>query len=133
VGANGGKKSVETLNARPVTRKDNNRSKNAKSHSLAVVGGTSAVVGGTSGGTTCTSAATARGFLLDAVFQAAALRSPVAAACVPAAFSFRVLAAFLPVDFNLRGLAGFFAFELRFVGMGIPLVNGVRWRRSYNA
>src|SRR5713101_5170715 len=98
-----------------------------------MMSGTSAGAACTSVGTTCNSAAAARGFLVAAAFQAAALRFLVFAAFVPAAFSFRVLAAFSPTTLNSRVRADFFAAELRFVGMGIPFVTGVIWRRSYNA
>jgi hypothetical protein len=89
------------------------RPKNAPSHLPVAAGGTSA-------GTTCSSAAAARGFSVAAAFQAAALRFLVFAAFVPAAFSFRVLAAFLPATINFRVRTAFFVFKLRFVGMGIP-------------
>ena len=119
-----------------------------------MISGASAAAGGTSGatacapatagvllrqqaallaGTTCPSVATAGGFLVAAAFQAAALRFLVFAVFVPAAFSLWVLAAFLPTTLNFRVRTAFFFAALRFVGMGIPLVTGVIWRRSYNA
>ena len=87
---------------------------------FSVITGTSAGVACTSAGTICTSTAAARNFLVATAFLAAALR-------------FLVFAAFLPADLSFRVRAAFFAAKLRFVGMGIPLVTGVIWRRSYNA
>jgi hypothetical protein len=102
--------------------------------------GVSATAGGTSVGTACApatvggaSAAAGRSFLVATAFLAGAFRFLVFAAFLPVAFSFRVLAAFLPATLNLRVRAIFFAAKLRFVGMGIPLVTRVIWRRSYNA
>ena len=98
------------------------RPRNAQSHSLVVKGGG----GGTSGATACgtaraegTCATAVRGFLRATGFLATALL-----------FFF---AAFLPADFNFRvRIACFFA-ALRFLGMGIPLVTGSTWCRSYDA
>ena len=78
-------------------------------------------------------AAAGRSFLVATAFRAGASRFLVFAAFLPAAFSFRVLAAFLPADLDFPVRAAFFAAALRFLGMGIPLLTGVTWRRSYNA
>lgn len=97
------------------------RPKNVQSHSLAVKGG-----GGTSGATACGAAAAAgacaravRGFFGATRFLAMALR-----------FFFND---FLAADFNSRVRIVFFVAALRFLGMGIPFVTGVIWRRPYNA
>jgi hypothetical protein len=105
-----------------------------------MMSGVSAAAGSTSGPTACAlataggaSAATTRSLLVATAFLAGTLRFFVFAAFLPAAFSFPVLAAFLSADFNSRVRIAFFFAALRFVGMGIPLVKGVIWRRSYNA
>ena len=80
--------------------------------------GVSATAGGTYGATAC-APATAGGSFVATAFPAKALRF--------------LFAAFLSADFNFRVRIAFFFAALRFVGMRIPLVKGVIWRRSYNA
>jgi hypothetical protein len=77
------------------------------------------VANGFSGATTWGAAAAVRGFFVVTGFLATALL-----------FFF---AAFLPADFNFRVRIAFFVVALCFLGMGIPLVTGVTWHRSYNA
>jgi hypothetical protein len=60
--------------------------------------------------------------VVDDASTAAAVNFLVAADFLAVALRFLVLAAFLPADFGFRVRAAFFATELRFVGMGIPLV-----------
>jgi hypothetical protein len=64
---------------------------------------------------------------------AAALSFFVVTAFRAAALRFFVRAAFMPADLDFRVRAAFFAAKLRLVGMSIPLMTGVTWRRFYNA
>ena len=79
-----------------------------------MISGVSVTAGGTAIAAACApataggaSAVAARGFLVAIAFPAGVFR-------------FLVLAGFLPADFDFRIRTAFFAFDLRFVGMGIP-------------